>query len=186
MWTALIIILWVLAVTATVLLALLAVPIRVECRASVGEVVRFRLGLRLLAGLGPRVGIADSDRPSRKARRPKKKKAKKDRSPHREPQRFLRPGLRLVSDILARLHVEKVALDVRFGADDPAETGQIFGGLAPLVYGTAGCRRLRLKVEPVFDGAVFDGHAAVDVSLTPLRLIPPFVRFGWSAFGPGR
>ena len=181
-----IIFLWVFAAVCFLLLAALALPVRVECRASVGEVLHYRVGLRTLGGLGPRVALADSDKPSRKKAKPKEKKFRKDKSKRREAARILPAAMRLVNDIFGRLHVEKLALDVRFGADDPADTGQIYGSIAPVIYGTAGCRSLQLNVRPVFDGAVFDGHAALDVRFTPLRLIPPFVRFGWSALGPHR
>ena len=187
MWTVLAILLWLLAAVLALLLAALASPTRIECRASAGEGFRYRVALRPFGRLGPRLAMVDSEKPSkeRKTRKPKtRKKAKTGKSSRRDPRRILAASVRLISDVFARLSIEEAAIDLRFGTGDPAETGEIYGQLTPLVYGTWGSRSVRMNVEPVFDRAIFDGRAALDVTMTPMRLIPPLVRFGWTAFGP--
>lgn len=185
MWIVLTILLWLLAAVIALLLVALVSPLRIEAKASVGEAFRYSLALRLFGRVGPRVVVADSATPPRK-KKPKTatKKAKHRSSANRAPMRIIRAAFPLISVVLACLHIDKAMLDLRFGADDPAETGQIFGILAPMVFGVEGGQRFHFSVEPVFDRAVFDGCAAVDVTMIPARLIYPVARFGWSAFGP--
>ncbi len=183
------ILLWILATVVAVLLAMLAAPLRIEFRASAGEVLRYSVALRLFGSVGPRVSVADSDRPKRRKARSSKKKSARARSGRRrrgDPKRIAGAALRLISEIFDRIHFDRAAVDLRFGAQDPAETGEIYGALTPFIYGTCGSPLLRLNVQPVFDHAVLDGRAALDLTLTPARLIPPILRFGWSAFGPRR
>ena len=68
----------------------------------------------------------------------------------------------------------------------PAETGQIFGMLTPVLYGVSNLRKIDVRIRPVFDQAAFSGHAAMVISVVPAMLVPPFLRFGWASFGPGR
>lgn len=192
MWTGLILLLSPVAVAALLLLVAFASPLRIEVRASFGEVQRYSVALRPFGRVGPRLAVVDSTRPpgAHKETGPKKKQKEKTpknrRRTRRDPARIFGAVVRLVPAIVGKFSVDRLALDMRFGAEDPAETGQIFGVLTPFVYGTWGMRRFDLKVEPVFDRAVLDGDAALDVQMTPARLIPPLIRFGWSAFGPSR
>ncbi len=184
-----IILLWVLAALVAVLLAMLAAPLRVEFRASAGEVLRYSVALRLFGSVGPRVSVADSDTPKRRKASSFRKKSARSRSGRRrrgDPKRIAGAAFRLISDIFDRIHIDKAAVDLRFGAQDPAETGEIYGALTPVIYGTCGSRMLQINVQPVFDHPVLDGRAALNLTLTPARLIPPILRFGWSAFGPRR
>lgn len=114
------------------------------------------------------------------------KKPAKSRVWRRKPQRFARASIQLVTEILGRVNVDAASLDIRFDLGDPGETGQVFGLMTPLIYGTSAMPKVRVKVEPVFDQIVLTGQVAVDLSLIPAALLAPFVRFGWTAFGPGR
>ncbi|MEO0915742.1 MAG: DUF2953 domain-containing protein [Pseudomonadota bacterium] len=187
MWTFLTLLLWMLAAVCALLLVALVSPLRLEFRAAAGKAARFSLALRPFGRFGPRLTVADSDRPPKKKKpKPGKKKAKPARTTFRDPKRALQAAIRLIADIFGQLHIHNAALDLRFGAGDPAETGEIYGALTPFIYGTAGSRRVHMNVEPVFDAAMFDGRAALDITLTPARLLPPFARFGWALFGPVR
>lgn len=187
MWTFLIILGWLLAALVAVLLAVIILPLRCEIRASAGEVFRYKVRLQPFARSGPRLAVVDSERLHRKTYKVKRKTARrrKDR-PRRDPRSFLQPGLRLVREFFERLHIDNAMLDLRFGAANPSDTGQIYGALVPFVYGSVGCRHFDVKVEPVFDRAVFNGRAALDIRLTPVQLVLPLARFGWRAFGPRR
>ncbi len=100
--------------------------------------------------------------------------------------RIAQAAIRLVTELMATVRFETASLNLRFGLGDPAETGQLYGQLTPLVYSASGCPRVRIDVEPIFDEATLTGRAALDLSVVPARLIAPFLRFGWSAFGPTR
>lgn len=188
MWTILTILLWLLAAMFALLLVALAAPLQIECRASVGDAFRYSVALRPFGRLGPRFAVVDSDKPTRK----KEKKARPERKsktgvkPQSDPRKIVAAAFRLISEIFASLSVDKAAFDLRFGASDPAETGAIFGCLAPLIYGTQSGRGMDVRVEPVFDRVLFDGRAELNVKLRPARLVLPLVRFGWTTFGPFR
>lgn len=178
--------LWLLLGAILLLLAAIFAPVRIRLRAQFGTAGGYRLALRPFGGLGPRLVVADSRRKT--AKKPKaRRKARRGRSRWRPgPRRFARAAFRLIADLAGCLRLNAAALDIRFGTGDPAETGQVFGLLAPLIHGTAGASRVTIAAVPVFDRAVLGGRAALDASVTPARLVPPFVRFVWSAFGPVR
>lgn len=181
---ALTIALWLLAAAFAVLLMAFVFPLRLELRAQVGDAVRYTLRLCPFGTVGPRLTIADSDKPSRKRQsKPREKRSNAPRIACRDPWAVVRAASRLIVEIASEVRIHNAALDLRFGTSDPAETGQIFGALTPLIYGG---RCVELSVEPVFDAAVFDVRAAVDVTVTPARLLPAFLRFGWAVVGPGR
>ena len=151
---------WLLAAVVVLLLATLLAPLRIEFRASAGEALRYSLALRLFGQLGPRVSVADSDKPKRqqKKNQTRKKKTKRVQSSARRranPKRIALAALQLISEIFNRVHVEKAAVDLRYGASDPADTGVIYGSLTPFIYGTCGSRLLRINIQPVFDHAGF-------------------------------
>ena len=62
---------------------------------------------------------------------------------------------------------------------DPAETGLVFGLLTPLIYG-ARSDTVRLDVRPDFDRLCAEGHLDAIVQITPVRLVPVALRFGWA------
>lgn len=187
MWSVLIFLTSLLAAGLLLLLAVLMSPLRFELRASLGEAPAYRVAVRLFGRAGPRLTVVDSDRPRRKRPlKPGRKTRRRAQKSVRDPARLLAAAARLLAELFSKLSVERLSLDLRFGVDDPAETGQIFGALTPFIYGTKGSGNVALTLEPVFDQAVLDGRAALDLHLTPARLILPLVRFGWAAFGPRR
>lgn len=187
MWSVLIFLTSLLAAGLFLLLAALMSPLRFELRASLGEALAYSVAVRPFGRAGLRLPVLDSDRPRRRRRpRPRRKKDRRARKSTRDPARLVAAATRLLPELFSKLSVERLALDLRFGVDDPAETGQIFGALTPFIHGTQGTRRVAFNVEPVFDRAVLEGRAALDIHLTPARLILPLARFGWAAFGPGR
>jgi hypothetical protein len=165
-------------------------PLCIEVRFAAGDGLRYSLALRPFAGYGPRLTVSDSERPTKRKSQPKKerkrKKTKHGPSRSYDPRKIFHAVLQLMSEFAGKFHVEKIALDIRYGLEDPAETGQIFGALVPFIYGTHQSQQFNLNIEPVFDHIEFSGRAALDVSLTPARLIPPLVRIGWLVFGPRR
>ena len=97
-----------------------------------------------------------------------------------------RAALRALVDILRAVHLDAAILNLRFGFGDPAETGEFYGQMTPLIHGLAGCSRWHVRVEPVFGDVVFAGRAQLDFSCVPARILWPVARFGWTAFGPAR
>lgn len=168
-----------LAALFAVIVLVLILPLRIELELRKEAGLTFSVGLRPLGGFGPRISLSGRQNPPPAAR----KLGRKRRS---DARRLVPAAARLVAAILRRIRIRALILDAKFGSGDPAETGQLYGMLAPLVYGTLPARRLQVSLEPEFGRAVLSGRAELDVSLVPAALIVPAVRFGWEAFGPGR
>ncbi len=177
-------ILGVLAALLLVLALAMATPLRLELSLRKGTAWHYNAALRPFGKYGPRITIRGP-----KNKRPKKtgKARRKQVKSRFRPKRIIPAGLKLFNDILHRIYVSRAQLDVRFGLGDPGETGQLYGMLAPLIYGPTALPGVRLKVEPVFDDRpTFTGCAEMYVSVVPASIIAPAIRFGWRAFGPSR
>ncbi len=95
---------------------------------------------------------------------------------------ILRQVARLVKDVLRQIKFRRLEVDMRLGLDDPADTGFLFGLLGPatVFVGPGASRQIRL--QPVFgDAAVCEGHIDGSLRLQPIRLVPPILRFMFSA-----
>lgn len=183
MATLLLILAWI----AALLVALLALPIEFVFRASLPEPggplkrsVRFRWAF----------GLVDVPLPGRKVAREKKAKRKPKSPVRRKKSRrsrvrrlILNPAAwerakALLTGLIHTVQWRVSRLDARFGLDDPAETGQLWGLLSTMLFMLP--RHHRVLVQPVFEGPAlaFDGEAAV--RFVPLRVIAVLVAFGLS------
>lgn len=176
----------VLAAAVAVLLAAIALPLHLELRAARDETLRFSLTVRPFGRFGPRIPLRNDKPKSEKTPKAAEQTRQKRSRWRGKPRLVIGAVIRLVTDIFGLVRLDRVELDMRFGTGDPAETGQAFGMLAPLIYGARGSQRIDFHVEPVFDRKALTGHANVDLSIIPALLVPPVVRFGWAVFGPAR
>lgn len=97
---------------------------------------------------------------------------------------------RVVSDLARALRPASARGVVRFGLEDPAATGEVFGWLQCAVWPLrdAGAR---LRVEPVFDAPAFSAEADLTWHVRPASVVRPLARFGlspatWRAFRAAR
>jgi hypothetical protein len=178
------VVIWVLVATVFLLLLALAMPLRLELQVTREEAVQFTAALRPFGRFGPRIAFSDRSK-TPKQHKTSKKPAERSRW-KLNPKRMARAAIHLAGDLIGCVRFEAATVDVRFGLGDPAETGQVYGQMTPLIYGTSGLPRVHVNVRPEFGDAVLKGRAALDVSLIPLYIFPPFVRFAWTAFGPSR
>jgi hypothetical protein len=86
---------------------------------------------------------------------------------------------RLLRSLYARLRVGDFSMACTFGLDDPADTGTLFGALAPVLATVAARHPATFAVTPVFDGARLDLRLAGAACVVPLRLVGPLAAFGW-------
>ncbi|WP_323771621.1 DUF2953 domain-containing protein [Antarctobacter sp.] len=178
-------VLWVVLGLVTVLfllgVLLLALPVQVQFLAEYEGRTRMRIRLALLDGHLPGIALVDSWRPPK----PKRKAAqKKQDKPPRAGRRHVPPAgaiLKLIMDILGRIRIRRLRVQGVVGLGDPADTGQLFGALCPLTYGLpAGIAAI--DVVPEFSGPHLEGRAEGVLSVTPLALLPPVLRFGWKVW----
>jgi hypothetical protein len=100
--------------------------------------------------------------------------------------RLARAVPRLLGDLLGHLRVDRIDAVCEFGFDDPCDTGVVFGLLSPLAHIVPSVSPAHVELRPVFEVACLSGDIDATVRVTPVRLIPPAVRFAWRALGPGR
>lgn len=178
------ILLWLGVVVVAGIALVVALPIHVRCLWQSDPAKDTTVLLRPFGGVFPAIRVYDSAR--------KTDSKPKGRAKHRHRDRRNR-GLRLrrlplsdVIDLLERLihafQIERWHVDAEFGLGDPAETGQLYGQLTPLIY--AGGSHFLLR--PNFAETCLRGTALLQFRFTLLGLIWPFARFGWRMMRPDR
>jgi hypothetical protein len=90
----------------------------------------------------------------------------------------------LLAGLLRAIHLRYLKVDADIGLSDPADTGQVFGLLAPVIHSRRPADRVQIAVRPDFTAARLSGEAAAGLSVTPATLMLPAIRFGWRVFGP--
>ncbi len=167
-----------LAVLATVLL-LLAVPIDLAFRCRGIENFDAQLRLAWLFGL-VHLNLR-WPRPAK--RRPRRKKkaaaapAKNQRSRSTQGLALLRQDefrrrlWRLLQDLLRALHVHNLALRLRLGLGDPADTGRLWAAVGPLGALLQAQRNVQLHIEPEFIDAVLEFETQGRLRLIPLQAL---------------
>jgi len=180
---------WVFGVLAGLLAAvvlLLAIPVRVSIRVVTSEQPRVRWRLRWLFGL---VDVRSGTRKARREERPPEEVssagARKSRRRRRGPsaalavlrtEGLIRRAQQLVLGLLKTVRWEHLSAGIRFGFDDPADTGMWYGAMTPvLVAGRV--RGWPLSCQPVFGDACLEGTCSVAVRLRPISIVGIALRF---------
>jgi hypothetical protein len=87
------------------------------------------------------------------------------------------------------LHTRELSGVVRFGLDDPADTGALWGALTPVVLRLRE-RHPELTLQPTFEGAGLEATGRWSLEVVPLEIVwvslrllvsPPMLRLGWAA-----
>lgn len=182
---ALQILLWLGLSFLVVIILFLILPIHVVLSWQSDPAKQSTVLLRLFGGVFPTIRVYDSSKPplAKKLVRKNRKRRGKTRKRGWNARGDLLPEvLVLARRVLGAIHIDVLRLDAEVGLGDPAETGQLYGQLCPLIYTTAEHFILR----PNFEKACFQGSAMAQIRFTILGLIWPFARFGWRMFGPAR
>ncbi len=173
-----------LAVLAGLLL-LLAVPIELAFRCRGIDELDAQLRLGWLFGLVrlnlPRRGKHRSSR-----RKPATSPAKTQNSRRARglallrQEAFRRRAWRLLQDLLRALHVHDLALQLRLGLGDPADTGRLWAFVGPLGAALQARRNVHLDLQPEFGDAVLEYEARGRLTLVPLQFLMLAVAFALS------
>lgn len=172
---------WVIIALASlvVLVALvLCVPFDTAFRVDIYGRQRFSLRLIWLFGLVKKELKRGKKKPSK--RKPGGRRGARDIFKILRTEGLLRQLKTLVTDILSRLKIRDLSIDLRVGLDNPADTGFLFAVIGPaLLFCSPSTHHLRL--QPSFEGeAVLEGYAQGAVRLLPIRFVVPFLRFIFS------
>lgn len=180
------------AIILLVLLALLAVPVKLNYDLSWRQKLRGEARLEWLFGLvrvrlePPRdkTSAPESKTSEGTARtKPARKKSKPLAALRQKP--FRQRTLRFGRDIWRAFRKRDLYLRIRVGLGDPAETGQLWALCGPLSGWLANIEGASVALEPEFVDAVFELDSSGKISVVPLQLIylmlgllcsPPFWR----------
>ena len=90
---------------------------------------------------------------------------------------FVRGVLRFLRDMARCVRFVSLHVAGRFGLDNPCDTGRLWGTFCALTGFLHGAERVRLRVEPDFDEAVFELDGRGEIRIIPVTLFLPFIRF---------
>ena len=85
--------------------------------------------------------------------------------------------LRLARRIFSTVNVRRLNVQLHVGLDDPAETGLLWGAVAPVVAYADFLRPGAVALEPDFTGPRFAGQGSASLRIVPLRWLPPILLF---------
>jgi len=181
--------LWViitLAGLAGLIILVLSVPLDTVLSMDVSGRPKFRLRLAWLFGLISKEFSREKKKPEEKKEVAKEKPEKKRRIGFRNIVKILRTkGLPrqlkdLVRGVLSQLKIRELAVNLKLGLDNPADTGLVFA----LIGATTPFLRLpsqyQIRIQPSFDKAVFEGFSHGNIRLRPIQLVVPFLRSAFS------
>ena len=166
--------------TLLVLVVLLAVPLSLEFRVSRRQ--RFRGDARLIWLFGlVRISMPFPGEPgaSRKQRKPAPEKPRAKRAGSRRRSRplaairqkaFRRRIIRFIGALWRAVRKEELALKMRIGLGDPAETGQLWALVGPVAGVLASVRMAAIDIQPEFMDACFEFDGSGRIRLIPLQI----------------
>ncbi len=93
---------------------------------------------------------------------------------------LLRQFKHLLKTMLSHLKIRDLRVNLRVGLDNPADTGLLFAFIGPATLFLNSSFIHEIRVQPVFDKAVFEGYLYAAVRLRPIQLVPPLLRFAFS------
>jgi len=177
---------WGVAALLLVLVVLVATPWKLHVNWRSAPENHLAVRAQAFGGLVPLFELASDLHGSTKAKLAKSRSRLGARRRPPLTARSFSAILGLVKGLIRRLDVEDIRVDAEFGSGDPAETGQIYGLLAPLTFSTHQIQNLSLVARPNFDERCLNGSADMRVRLVPIILVIPLVRFAWRLYGPAR
>jgi hypothetical protein len=186
--TILIILLWLVIIIVIVLAGLIFTPLKLRVRATTLPHLAYRVEASTLGGWSPAIPIVDSTRP-REAKVKKKQKKVAQKTRRRQisgSPRIVSAVPDLLTGLLGTFHFDRLSIEAEFGLFDPADTGQLYGFIAPLQFGVPPGPKSLVSLRPNFERACFNGAVDASVHFTPVAFLRPAIRFAWRAFGPGQ
>lgn len=164
------------AVPVVLVIAVVLLPLRLRLRGQVDRTSRLRVDVYPLVGTTLAIPVVDTARKrSKKPRKPgKRSSVRSARSASRWAERGF---LNLIVELLRQFKIAWIRGEAEFGLDDPADTGALYGALAPFVYTGKHCADIDLDIRPDFNRQHIAGRIDAAVDLVPIRLVPPVLRF---------
>jgi len=148
---ALQVLLWIGVSQIVLVIFLVITPIHVMLSWQNDPAKRATVLLRLFGGVSPKIKVYDSTRPSKPDKPARKRRKRKRRQTGRQRWNLrgdiLPDAVTLLRRVFGAIHIDLLHVDAEVSLGDPAETGQLYGQLCPLIYTTGGHVTLRLNFE---------------------------------------
>lgn len=184
---------WVVAILAGLaglVILVLCVPLDMAFRVDVYGKPKLRLRLVWLFGLVSK----ELSREKKKAEEKKvlKKKVLKEKPKKKRRARFgvifeilkvrglLGQFKSLLRGVIRSFRISQLEADFKIGLDNPADTGLLLAVIGPATLFLNRSFPHQIRVQPSFTEAVFEGFSSGNLSLRPIQLVPPLVRFIFS------
>ena len=151
------------------LAALLAVPLDLKFEAEKADAPKSRVRLEWMFGL-VKANVGNDgkrERPERIVEGGRRMRG----VPTVGDGAFLGAVFRLVRRLIKSLRVRELHVDARFGLDDPAETGMLFGLIGPVAGLIAALPETDVNIAPDFDAAGVRGEAHGSLRAYPIRAV---------------
>lgn len=160
------------------LLAILAIPVNLVFTIHRHESSQWRIDLYWLFGL-VRIPLPSQHTMRKVRQHPPTKKRKvpplfggRDRMMSvLKSEGFMKRIVRLLKDLLRTVHVHRFGVHARFGLDDPADTGQLWGMAGPLAALLSHSRSVHVHLEPEFTAETFDLDSEGHIRMIPIQII---------------
>jgi hypothetical protein len=183
------IILWLVLVMLVLVVLAVVTPVLASVHLTTSPHLSYRVELRALAGLAPRIRLTGG-LPKAMAVETAAKPARSKHHKRPEFGRANRAAIRhiplLIRDILRRIHLVELHVDAEFGLGDPADTGHVYGLLIPLKYSGLLPRSVSLDLRPDFTETCLSGCLTTVFRVTLAALCVPILGFAWQIYGPRR
>ncbi len=160
------------------LVALLAIPVRVTFLVTREEALERTIELRWMYGLvripiplAPPAGTGTKEAPAKHSR-PR-------RSAHRGQSAFdllrqdalRRRLIKFAGNLWDAVRKDDVRLYIRIGLDDPADTGQLWAVAGPVTAMLNNIRSASIEIEPTFTAPSFEVHSSGSLRVIPLQVL---------------
>jgi Protein of unknown function (DUF2953) len=174
------ILLWILIGAITVILAVLILPLDVTLRFSTRPGPAVSVSLQPFSGRMRPITLIDTrcGRPGKHGKQDAKPR-EKPRRRRRPDARFLRELPRLFAGLVSAFQIVRLRMNLVFGLGDPADTGKLYGALAPLAYGLGAVPKVEIGLHPDFGDVIFSGEVDARLRVRPVDLIKPALGFLW-------
>lgn len=172
---------WIIVVLLMLLTLLVCTPLRVDLAFRSDPAVRSCIDVSPFGGAVGRIRVFDTTRKKaakKKTRDNEKARKKKERSRKKGGALFkgaIHDLPHVVGQMIRTIHVETLNVHGEFGLNDPAETGQLYGQLTPLIYGFGG----KVSIQPNFHSSCLRGAAKARLRVIPIVFLLPIAGALW-------
>ena len=160
------------------LIALLAIPVRVTFLVSREETLERTIELKWMYGL-VRVRIPPAAPATTGAEEVKHKPSRQQRSARGGQSAFdllrqdalRRRLIKFGGNLWDAVRKDDVRLHIRIGLDDPADTGQLWAVIGPVSAMLKNIRSASIEIEPIFTDPSFELHSSGSLRVVPLQVL---------------